>query len=468
MLLPEDFPSVREFVSHHRKLYPHHAPFWGSGEIAVRHCVEKYGPKNFKELQWCDEFPDPTQIILIGSGNMFWTSDGTYLPGAFFFDLDVNHGSPKMAYISFQEALEAAKRLKTVLPQGFIFRSTNAEGIHIKASLGKDVSHSKKEIMALIKGIVHKLGIKHDPSALGRQFLWHWCRNPQPNSFELIEGGIDTPLDLIRLKREFAPDTMREIASRVTPSPIPTGKGGGEGGSCNPTPASSPLSPTNNLDHLFVDQQNRTLLGDRNFTAICIMRDMGLSKEDVASQFVSRGLPVPEAHDIGRIFKYPTRRTPRTARNWSEYRRSFVWDTLGAGVYVAWMELVRLRAYNPEGEWSDSFSVWMKQFGAKSSRSNSRSFWLLSLMGLIRTVQDRQADKDGKWTARLIQIRLPKEEEKTLLSMKADILKKATKGQRYWKESQVSNLKEILVKEGLLHSEGVTNTSIPSPPPFLP
>ena len=110
------------------------------------------------------------------------------------FDLDVGHGGT--FYATYKEALADAKRIREALGEAEIRRSKSGGGIHVRHLLPSDSGLVKADAPRIVKYVARKLGLKADPSNLGRQVFWCWSRKPNAQSYEEIAAQEKSVLDL--------------------------------------------------------------------------------------------------------------------------------------------------------------------------------------------------------------------------------------------------------------------------------
>jgi hypothetical protein len=138
---------------------------------------------------WEAESPQdlcPSNVETLGctgansNGNLSWIG----------WDLDVGHGITH--YQNQETALADARKIRDAFKgEAEIRLSKSGVGVHVRHLLRESTPaipaiHGKE----IAKGIARKLGIKADPSALGRQAFWLWVRNPMPDAFKLIEDHV--------------------------------------------------------------------------------------------------------------------------------------------------------------------------------------------------------------------------------------------------------------------------------------
>jgi hypothetical protein len=106
----------------------------------------------------------------------------------FGFDLDVGHGGAKQRYATTDEAIAEARRIRDALDgRAEIRLSKSGVGVHVRSHMPEDPKMPMPEAVRVVKDIAEALALKCDRTVLGRQAFWLWCRNPNVDSFKLIE-----------------------------------------------------------------------------------------------------------------------------------------------------------------------------------------------------------------------------------------------------------------------------------------
>ena len=103
------------------------------------------------------------------------------------WDLDVKHGGT--CYQTTQDAIQDARQIRCFL-QGHaeIRLSKSGVGVHVRHKF--EAPQVAGRAARFAKAIANKLNLKADPSALGRQCMWLWVKEPTAQSFQLIEPHI--------------------------------------------------------------------------------------------------------------------------------------------------------------------------------------------------------------------------------------------------------------------------------------
>ena len=156
---------------------------------------------------WATRNPDnpcPRDVTALGCrgitalGHLAWVG----------FDLDVVHG--RQAYLDTETALADARRIRDALEgRAEIRLSKSGQGVHVRSLIpaplavyhrggltpeypeGQPVPASEGPRLA--KTLARKLGLKADPSSLGRQSHWLWTSAPVPDAFKLIAPHLGVP-----------------------------------------------------------------------------------------------------------------------------------------------------------------------------------------------------------------------------------------------------------------------------------
>lgn len=125
--------------------------------------------------------PCPHDILSFGwngsdaEGRLIWLG----------WDLDVGHGAQQ--YESTDLALVDAFRLRHFLRGNAEIRlSKSGSGVHVRHRLPENANRPASDGPRIAKAIAAELGMKADPSALGRQAFWMWSANTSNHSFRLI------------------------------------------------------------------------------------------------------------------------------------------------------------------------------------------------------------------------------------------------------------------------------------------
>ena len=102
------------------------------------------------------------------------------------WDFDVGHG--KKQYPTTAAAIADAQRLRRRLDgRAEIRLSKSGVGVHVYHLRMRD-ERPAEDGPLIAKAAAKELGLRCDPTPLGRQAFWLWCRNRKPDSFRLIEA----------------------------------------------------------------------------------------------------------------------------------------------------------------------------------------------------------------------------------------------------------------------------------------
>lgn len=124
--------------------------------------------------------PAPPQLEAVGCGG--WTRNGDVRWVG--LDLDVGHGAA--SYACLADALNDARRVhRHVCGAAEVRRSKSGKGLHVRIALA-GVNGGRETAARIAKWLAYTLGLRADPSPLGRQNFWFWTRSPGPEAFALI------------------------------------------------------------------------------------------------------------------------------------------------------------------------------------------------------------------------------------------------------------------------------------------
>ena len=163
----------------------------------------------------------PTDLVSLGStgranGRLCWVG----------WDLDVGHGTT--SYPSTETALVDADRLRHVLDgQAEIRLSRSGWGVHVRSMVppnGRALpSRYGPAISRILAGA---LGLRADPTSLGRQAHWLWVSDPAPGAFALVhphaplrDGPPPIVAEICRLLTEAVQCIASRRASENQPQP---------------------------------------------------------------------------------------------------------------------------------------------------------------------------------------------------------------------------------------------------------
>ena len=214
------------------------------------------------------------------------------------FDLDVGHGG--IRYRDTEEALVDGRKIQSLFGESEIRLSTGGKGVTVKYWLPEDSGLSKNVAARIAKGISKKLGLKADPSNLGRQCFWLWAREPAPRGYELISGQDKQPVDI--------PDAIMETLADAEYDPCPElphkeYSQDDDNGSNEPAALADP-------DWKQGDISGRAPLGDRNcYDMRHLVHDWSLSISRAVAILVTQGCDIcrneKQWERIERYRKYP-------------------------------------------------------------------------------------------------------------------------------------------------------------------
>jgi len=129
------------------------------------------------------------------------------------FDLDVGHGVT--CYAMTEAALTDAYKIRATLGEADIRLSKSGRGIHVRHLLPIDSGLVQANAARIVKYLNAKLGLKSDPSNLGRQAFWLWSANPADHAFESIAEQTKPVLDLA----DIIVEALAADAGTVAPEP---------------------------------------------------------------------------------------------------------------------------------------------------------------------------------------------------------------------------------------------------------
>ena len=225
-----------------------------------------------------DEMPEDVSRIGargINNGNLLFLS----------WDIDCGHGHN--AYPTSAEAVAAGCRLRQYLGHGEVRRSTNGEGVHVRADM-KGYELLAPDAGKLARGIAKGSGVAVCSAG---QALWLWTRHPNEDgkSFELVEEHGKMPLDM--------PDAVMEALADRHPTALIVAE--------THAGLSNRLATAQDYVNGLEDLQGRTANGKRNYRdVIALAHGFDIPLDKALEMLSQKGIEAPSLANATRMLAY--------------------------------------------------------------------------------------------------------------------------------------------------------------------
>jgi len=337
-----------------------------------------------------------------------------------FLDFDVGHGADPHA--NTEAAIAQASRVRSWLGFGEVRLSSSGLGVHLGIPLPWD-DFKASDGPRIAKAVALATGVNVDRAACGRQCRYLWLRDPNQDSFRLIE-----PLDESKFPND-PPEALTEaflgmVMAGEQEEVAELSVGPAEQYPLIETAPShgrpkdmTPIDPSMRPDAVVMARNymvgrttsGRSCKGERNFRDIRVLaNDFGLPTNEVNTILSSFGCPTVRDDEVDRMCLYC-----RAKRGWrTNSRKELIaigsdkhvtgvlhpgwainpagqpWDALGKSTFLVWTAFRdRVTSVDPEG-WSNPIRMVYEHMGNRALKTNQRAVERLVHVGLLLRFHD--------------------------------------------------------------------------------